>query len=231
MRQDHNQIIVISVGGSLIAPDELDPVFLGRFRSSIIKWVGRGRRFCLVTGGGRLNSRYNQAVQKVARLTPDDLDWIGIASTKLHAQVIRSLLGGLAHPELYDNPDRPPKFTRPIMVGGGYRPGHSTDLDAVLLARAFKTKMIVNLTNTDFVYDRDPNRFHTAQPLPDLTWPAFQKLIPKTWRPRLHSPFDPRASRLARRLGMSLFVINGRRLGELDKLLAGRPFKGTTIQP
>ena len=231
MRPSRSQIIVISVGGSLIAPARLDSVFLKRFRGLITKWVGRGRRFCLVTGGGQLNSRYNRAVQQIAKLSPDDLDWIGIAVTKLHAQVIRSLFGKLAHPELYNDPARPPLFKRPILVGGGYRPGHSTDLDAVLLAKSLGARSVVNLTNTDFVYDRDPNRFTGARPLSDLTWAAFQKLIPKKWRPRLHSPFDPRASQLARRLGLSLYVINGRRLSELDNLLNGRKFRGSQIHP
>ncbi len=231
MTRNRNQIIVISVGGSLIAPAGLDSAFLRRFRSLITKWVGRGRRFCLVTGGGQLNSRYNQTIQQIARLGPSDLDWIGIAATKLHAQVIRSLFGKLAHPELYDDPARPPLLKRPILVGGGYRPGHSTDLDAVLLARVFKAKSIINLTNTDYVYTRDPNQYSKAKPLVDLTWTEFLKLIPPKWAPRLRSPFDPRASRLAKRLGLKLFVMNGRRLAELDKLIRGRKFKGTTIHP
>ncbi len=220
---------VLSLGGSLLAPSELDVAYLKRLRRFILGWVRRGARFAVITGGGDLNRRYNAATRRAADIRPADLDWIGIATTKLHAQVVRALFGTRAYEHILDNPEHPPKTKRPILVGGGYVPGSSTDLDAVLLAKAWGAKTIINLTNTSHVYDRDPRKDPKAKAHSEMTWTAYRKLIPKRWTPRLSTPFDPVASREAERLGLTVCILNGRDFSSFQRLLKGKSFKGTRI--
>ncbi|MFH0853521.1 MAG: UMP kinase [bacterium] len=230
MKKNLNKLFVISLGGSLIAPDEIDVKYLKNFKKVILAWVRRGYRFCIITGGGKTNKRYNMAAREITKIAPVDLDWIGIAATKLHAHLLRSIFGKWAHPVLYDNPEKPPKFVKPILFGGGYQPGHSSDVDAVLIAKALGIKTVINLSDIDHVYDKDPDRFPEAKPIKQINWSDYFKIIPKKWKPRLNSPFDPKASRLAKNNNISVYIIKGQRLSELKKALSGRAFRGTVIE-
>ena len=52
------------------------------------------------------------------------------------------------------------------MVAGGWMPGRSTDDDAVRLAKIYGAEMVINLSNIDYVYDKDPNKYKDAKKLP-----------------------------------------------------------------
>ena len=45
--------IIISVGGSMIVPNDIDTVFLTQFKTLILDYVSRGFRFVLIAGGGK----------------------------------------------------------------------------------------------------------------------------------------------------------------------------------
>ena len=47
------ETIVMSVGGSLIVPDQIDTVFLAELKEFIVKETATGRRFIIIAGGGR----------------------------------------------------------------------------------------------------------------------------------------------------------------------------------
>ncbi|MFH1088227.1 MAG: UMP kinase [Patescibacteria group bacterium] len=230
MNNKQSKTIVISLGGSLIAPDGVDVKYLKQFKKTVLTRVKQGYRFCIITGGGKMNKRYNQAAKQISKIMLEDLDWIGIACTWLHAHLLRSIFGKQAHPRLYDNPAKLPIFTRPILLGGGYRPGHSSDVDAVLVAKTLKVSTVINLSDIDHVYDKDPDKYPKAKPFKQISWSEYLKIIPKKWKPRLNSPFDPEASRLAKNNNISVFIIKGQRLSELGKALSGKTFQGTIIK-
>jgi uridylate kinase len=56
-------------------------------------------------------------------------------------------------------------------------------------------------------------------------------LIPETWEAGLHSPFDPIASRLAEESHISVSILDGNNIAELDNALLGKAFIGTQITP
>ena len=49
--------IVISLGGSLIIPDQIDAEFLKSFVATINEYVKNGYHFVIITGGGKLCRR------------------------------------------------------------------------------------------------------------------------------------------------------------------------------
>ena len=114
------------------------------------------------------------------------------------------------------------------MIASGWRPGFSTDYDAVLLARNFNTKTILNLTNTKYVYDKDPAKHMDAKPIKSLSWRDFRKIVGDVWKPGMNAPFDPVASKLAERLHMKVIIMSG--LSSLDNFLSGKNFNGTVIR-
>ncbi len=196
----------------------------------IQKEIARGRRFIIICGGGAVARQYQLAALKTTRLLSDDIDWLGIHATRLNGHLLRTIFRNSAHPKMITNPGEKVAFKEKILVAAGWRPGFSTDYDAVLLAKHYGGKTIINLSNVSFVYDKDPNKFKKAKPLSRLTWTAFRKIIGRVWSPGLNSPFDPVASRLAQKFNFSVFIANGKNLKNVAAIFAGQSFRGTVIE-
>ncbi|MEK7664972.1 MAG: UMP kinase, partial [Patescibacteria group bacterium] len=121
------------------------------------------------------------------------------------------------------------KTEKKIMVGAGWKSGWSTDYVSVLSAKTNNIKTIINLTNIDYVYDKNPKEFSDAKSIKEISWPDFRKIVGDKWSPGLSMPFDPRASKLAEKLKLKVVIINGKNLERLKNFLNNKPFIGTTI--
>ena len=115
-------------------------------------------------------------------------------------------------------------------MGAGWKPGWSTDYDAVLMAKNNKADTIINLTNIDYVYDKNPSQFSDAKPLKEIDWKSFKHIVGDKWTPGLSMPFDPKASKLAERFKLKVAIINGKYLERLEDFLNNKPFVGTIIR-
>ncbi len=222
--------LVMSLGGSLIAPDGLDVNFLKKFRKLILDYIKKGNRVVLICGGGNTCRNYNKAARAInPKVTDRDLDWIGIASTKLNAELISAIFGDVAYESILVDPSKVVKTNRRVIVGAGFKPGSSSDKDVVLAAKAFGAKIVINLSNITYVYDKDPSKFKGAKPQKQMSWKDFLKLVGSKWIPGAHVPFDPVASHLAYKWGMQLVVMKGSDLANLNKFLVGKEFQGTIV--
>ena len=224
-----DETIIISLGGSLIIPEELDVEFLKDFKKLIESQIALGKKFVVITGGGKICRKYQEAAQKVKEVSSDELDWLGIYSTRFNAEFVKILFGDLAEGEIILDPNLPVKLEKSIVVGGGWKPGRSTDDDAVILGKQLGVKKIINLSNIDYVYDSDPNKNPKAKKIEKISWADYRKLIPKDWNPGLNSPFDPTASEMAEKEGIEVVIINGKPIDNLAKYLNGETFPGTVI--
>lgn len=226
--------IIISIGGSLIVPNGgVDVKFLSQLNTIIRKHVTYGRRFFLVAGGGNIARHYRDAGKAViGNVTDEDLDWIAIHVTRLNAHLLRTIFQDIAHPRIIENYEHKLwNWKEPIVIGAGWKPGWSTDYDAVVLARDYGGKLIVNLSNIDWVYDKDPNKFKDAKPIKKMTWSEVEKIVGDKWTPGLNAPFDPIATQLAKSLGLTVVVTNGKDFDNLEKIIIGQKYKGTVITP
>ena len=221
--------IILSLGGSLIVPDGVDAGFLKKFRKLIIDEVKNKKKFVIVCGGGKLNSKYNEASRKIIKLNNSELDWLGIHATRFNANFARILFGDSAYKEITVNPYQKIKTPKPIIVAAGYEPGWSTDYDTTYLAKAYGSKKLINLSNIDYAYDKDPKKFKNARPIEKISWADFRKIVGNKWSPRMNKPFDPIAARAAEKLGLEVTILNGKDIGNLKKCLDGKNFKGTII--
>lgn len=229
MNATERERVVVSVGGSLIVPDGIDIDFLTRFKALILEKVQRGFTFSIIAGGGSTARRYQDAANAVTPLSPQDLDWIGIHSTRLNAQLLRNIFAGYAHSQIIKNPTIDIETEEPITIAAGWQPGFSTDYDAVLIAKNIGAQRLVNLSNIDYVYDSDPKKNPNAKKIEKISWTEFRELIPKEWNPGLSSPFDPVAAKEAESLGLEVAIMNGTKLDEFSNYLEGKPFVGTVI--
>ena len=229
MDKKTKEITVISLGGSMIAPDLPDPAFVKAFVGLIAERAKKGRRFIIVTGGGRTCRNYQNALAQIRNVSSDENDWMGIYTTHFNAQFMRLAFGALAHKEVATSYRKKIAFKTPVLVGGGEVPGHSTDYDAVLLAKMFGAKHVVNISNTDFVYTADPRKYAGAQPLPRLSWDEYLALLPKKWTPGLSSPFDMHAAALAKKAKLTVSIVNGGKMKEVANALDNKTFQGSII--
>lgn len=222
--------IIISLGGSLIAPKKgIDIAFLKKFRTLIRRRIGKGERFIIVCGGGVTARNYQKAARGLGRLTREDIDWLGIHSTRLNAHLVRAMFNGDAHATVVTNPNDPPRFRESVLVAAGWRPGWSTDYIAVLLANEFDAEVVINLSDVDHVYSADPKKDPKAVPLTEVSWKDFRRIVGDRWDPGANLPFDPVASKRAQKLGLVVKMVKGQSLSDVGASLAGRRFDGTVI--
>ncbi len=223
------ETIVISLGGSLIVPEEIDKDFLKEFKDLILSNVAQGKRFLIDTGGGRTCRKYQNVAKEISQASDIDLDWIGIATNNLNAELLRVIFGKSAQSKVIYDLSKTFPLESPIVIGGAYEPGHSSDIDAVLAAKTLGAKKIINLSNTDYVYDSDPKKNPNAKKIETISWAKYRALIPAEWTSGLNTPFDPIASKMAEEEGISVMIMNGKPINNLAKCLNGEKFLGTII--
>ncbi len=223
-----NETIVISIGGSVIVPDLVDTEFLKKFRDLILD-IAKDKKIALISGGGKTCRRYIKALKDIVpEVSKEDQDLVGIESTRLNAQLLKSMLSEVSCSAIVENPEGDIAFDNRVLLAGGWKPGWSTDYCAVRLAQRFGASTVINLTNTDYVYDKDPNKYPDAKPIESLTWEDMKKLVGDEWSPGLNMPFDPIASAEAAKSGFKVIII-GSDIENLRRGIEGKEFMGTTI--
>ncbi|MEK7517969.1 MAG: UMP kinase [Patescibacteria group bacterium] len=235
MGSGYKDKIVMSVGGSLVVPNGgVDTDFLSKFNTFIRKQLAKNknRQFFLIIGGGTTARHYRDAGRTVLghELTHDDLDWLGIHATKLNAHLVRTIFRDIAHPYILKHYEIIRKVTEPVVVAAGWKPGWSTDYDAVLLCEDYGVKTVVNLSNIDKVYNKDPRRFTDAKSYDKISWNAFRKIVGDKWIPGTNAPFDPVAAKKAQDIGVKVVVLDGANFENMENYFNGKKFVGTIIE-
>lgn len=229
MNYKFGKTIVVSLGGSIIYPDQINIHFLRQFNSFIRKFIQKGYKFIIVTGGGKPARIFQDAAAKIARVSDDDKDWIGIHTTRLNAQLLRTIFKDIANPVVFDHKLKIKKLNYPVTIGSGWRPGWSTDYVCAEIAADFKIKQFINAGKPAYVFERDPKKFPSAKKFENLSWTQYRKLVPKKWIPGFSSPVDPIAARLCQKEKITTIVINGKNLKNFENLLTEKNFQGTII--
>lgn len=221
--------IVLSLGGSLIVPDKIDVMFLKNFKKTIDKYVKKGYKFAIYCGGGRLARDMQDAASKIAKLSNQDLDWIGTYATRLNALLLWYIFKNDVNGPIVADPNQKINFKKNIIIAAGWKPGWSTDYDAVLLAENLGVKEIVNMSNVNYVYDKDPKKYKNFKKIQKISWEGYLSLISNKWKAGMNVPFDPIAAKEAQKSGIKARII-GKDLKNLENLLNGKKFKGTIIE-
>lgn len=229
-------ITVLSVGGSIVSPATPDIDFLVHFSKTMRKWLAEDsdRKLIMVVGGGgparNYQSTYRQVCNSLGKpVNNTEADWIGITATYLNAQLLKACFADICEDPVVYNPTTAAHFSGRVLVAAGWKPGFSTDNDAVLLAERFGAKTVVNLSNIEKVYTDDPRTNPNATPIDSITWQQFIKMVGTEWIPGNNVPFDPIASQKAMELGLKVICASGKNLNNLENILDGKDFIGTTI--
>ena len=157
------------------------------------------------------------------------MDWLGIHATNLNAQLVKSIFKENAENFIVKNPIMRINFNKNVLVAAGWLPGWSTDYDTVLLAKNLGVTEIINMSNVNYLYDKDPKKFKNAKKIEKTNWSTFNKLLNQTWKAGMNVPFDPVAAKEAQKSKIRVNII-GSNLRNFEKLLKGKKFRGTIIE-
>ena len=224
------RVVVISLGGSLIIPDEVDLSFLRKFRETIKKNANK-YKFVIVCGGGSVSRRYISALREEGK-SEYLQNLAGISVTRLNARFMAYFFG-------FD-----PKFGIPhdmkhianllrkegIIFCGAlrYAPNQTSDATACRLA-AYLGSDFINLTNVRGLYDKNPMKFKDARFIPSATREQLAKIvmaIPQ--KPGMHGPVDHTAMKIILKDKLKVYIL-GRDAKQLDNFLKGKKFIGSII--
>jgi len=224
-------VIVLSLGGSLIIPDKVNTTYLQQFKKTILKNTNK-YKFIIVCGGGSLARKYISSLESQG-LNTTFQSLAGIASTRTNARFMSYFFKqnpekGIPHKLKQIN-----KYLKKqdIVFCGAleYKPHQTSDSTAAEIAKKYKT-IFINLTNTKGLYTDNPQTNKKAKFISKISWTEFNKLANKSkFKPGQHFVLDQTASKIILENKIPTIIL-GQKTNQLDNLLKGKKFIGTTIK-
>lgn len=224
------KVIVLSLGGSLIIPDNVDINFLKKFKI-IIKKNTKKYKFIVVCGGGSIARKYISALESLG-LNEEFQSFSGISATRMNARFMSyafKINPEQGIPHTLSEVKKYIKKQNLVFCGAlEYKPNQTSDSTSAEIAHNFKADFI-NLTDVSGLYDRNPSKFKNAKFIPKISWKDFFEMSNKTkFKPGQHFVLDQTAARMILRNKIATYIL-GKDLKQLDNLLNHRKFKGTVI--
>ena len=224
--------LAVNVGGSIVAPEEIDTDFLMRM-AGLLRRAAEERDLLVVVGGGRTARRYIEACRGMD-VPEERLDLVGIDATRLNARLLITAIGSQAYEGVPEGVDEAleASLRHPVVVMGGTRPGQTTDAVSAELAKFGGAEELVILTNVDGVYSDDPRRDPDAVRIPRLTTPELVAIVTRgDYRAGSNAVVDPVAANIILQEGITTKVLDGRGLDQVAAALSGDDFVGTLVVP
>jgi len=225
------KVIVLSLGGSLIIPNDINIDYLKKFKKVILKHK-RKYKFIIVCGGGDLARKYISALASVG-MSIKFQGFSGISATRMNARFVSYFFNqdqerGIPH-KLSELKKYTDKYNIVFCGGLEYRTNQTSDSTAAEIAQKLKADFI-NLTDVQGLYDKNPSKFRNAKFIPEITWDAFDKMANKLkFHPGQHFVLDQTASGMIKKSKVTTYIL-GEDLKQLDALLNNKKFKGTKIE-
>jgi len=225
------KVIVISLGGSLIIPNDINVKYLKDFKKIILKNKDK-YKFIVVCGGGSIARKYISALREIG-MNENFQSYAGISATRTNARFMSYFFN-------QDQERGIPSRTREvkdyikkydIIFCGAleYHPKRTSDSTSAEIAEVFKCNFI-NLTDVSGLHDKNPKEFKNAKFIPNISWKEFNKMANKIkFKPGQHFVLDQKAARIIMKNKITTYIL-GEDIKQLDNLLNGKKFIGTKIQ-
>jgi uridylate kinase len=219
--------IVITIGGSVILSKELGISYFKKL-SSLLKRISEQKKLFLVIGGGNVARTYIKLGRELG-FSEEILDLIGIDITRTNAKFLSNILAN-SNNKIPRTTDEAIKIDKSIVIMGGTTPGHSTDMVGAEIAEKTHSELFVIATNVDGIYDKDPNKYADAKQIKEIEIDQLIKSFGTKWvKAGKHMVVDGPALKVVKRAKLTTYVLNGKRLDQLEKALNFQPFDGTEI--
>ena len=221
--------VVVSIGGSILIPDNNDAVYIKRL-AALLTELSRKVGMVIVCGGGKIARYYTNTGRELGGRTAE-LDMMGIGATRLNAELLRIALGDAAYgsvPLTVDDAAAAFKEGK-IVVMGGTAPGHTTDAVATMVAGKIGSKRVVNATSVDAVYSDDPKKNADSERYSNITIRELCTIVYSEHDAGRSSVFDPLGVQIAMRECIDIYVVHGRDLDDMRDAILGNCIKGTCV--
>lgn len=224
------EVVVLSLGGSMIVPEKIDPVWIDKFKHLIIKLKNK-YKFVIVCGGGFVAREYI-TILNAEHKSKKQQSLAGIAVTRMNARIMMQIFSEYANKELpLEMKQVKSMLSKKDIVFCGalrYAPNQTSDSTAARLAVYLDTRFI-NITNVDGLYTDNPLKNKNARFIEKISWNEFEKRALKIkYKPGQHFVLDQAAAKLIRKNKIVTYIV-GKNLRSLENLLKNKHFKGTTI--
>lgn len=202
--------VVVSIGGSVLAPD-LDTERVDGHARAIEALVEAGWDVGVVVGGGSVARDYIDAARRLGA-NEIQLDQIGIEVTRLNARLLLSSLDvdSVATPaETYEDAGEAMRHGD-VAVMGGIAAGQTTDAVSAALAEYTDATLLVYATSVPGVFSADPNEDAAAERFDRLTASELVDIIAGVEMSAGSSaPVDLIAAKLIERSRVRTVVLDG----------------------
>jgi len=220
--------IVVSLGGSVILSDEADVHFFKKL-VDLLKRLSKKYKIYIVIGGGKTARNYIKLGREL-NLDEETLDEIGIDITRINAKLFTELIE-TSNKKIPFTTDDAKNAKEPIVVMGGTTPGHSTDMVGAELAKKTDAIRYIIATNVDGIYDKDPNKYPDAKQLREVSIKQLIDEYGTDWKSAgANVVVDGPALKIINEEKIPTFVVNGKRLDQLEKAIENQSFDGTKIK-
>lgn len=226
------KVIVISLGGSLIVPKEMNVQFLHNFVKTLRKHYTT-HKFVIVCGGGTIARKYISVLRAEGK-SKRELAEAGIRATRMNAQFVMQLFD---RKEANDTLPLNMKEVKNslsknnVVICGALRfsPNSTSDSTAAKLSRYLNT-IFINMTNVAGLFNKDPTKYKSAKFIPKISWKDFNVKVSKIkFKHGQNFVLDQQAATIIKKHKIPTYLL-GPELENIAHILEGRKFKGTTIE-
>jgi len=212
--------VVVKLTGKLFDLGNVDILksYCGIFRERFL----RGYRFVIVCGGGSTARHYISMARKLG-VNESWSDLLGINISRINALLLNALLGDITYNYIPRNVDEvlTAWSSGKVVTLGGLQPGQSTNAVAMIIAELVGADLVVNATDVDGVYDKDPKKYSDAKLLPRVTINELKNLIISRSEAGTYELFDQLALSIAERSRIKIYFMNGFKPENIEKVLDG----------
>jgi uridylate kinase len=224
--------VVLSIGGSVLVPD-LDADRVAAFASVVNGLAADGVTLGVVVGGGAIAREYIGAARSL-RANEIELDRLGIAATRLNAQLFITALGGRAIPSPATDYEAAGAALRrgDVAVMGGVTPGQTTDAVSAAVAEYVGADLLVYATSVPGVFSADPETSADARKFERLSAGDLVDVIADVeMSAGASAPVDLLAAKLIERSGTRAIVLDGTDPERIERAVHTGEHGGTDVVP
>ncbi len=218
--------LVISLGGSVIVPNQIDVDFLKKFEKVIDK-IKKGNKIIIVTGGGSTARKYIGAL-KEKKSSNRILSYIGYKITRVNALLLSGFLDAPMAETMSDV--KRLIHNKNVIVSGAldFDENGTSDGTAADVAKSIKADVFINITNVKGLYDKDPKKYNNAKFVSYISFNDFKRKANKIkYKAGQHFVLDQRASKIIGKNKIKTVII--RDISNLIKIVKGEKVTGTVI--
>ena len=224
--------VVVSIGGSVLAPD-LDPDRVRAYANVVESLLAEGHRVGVVVGGGTVARDYIESARELGA-NEMQLDQLGIGVTRLNARLLVAALGDRAAPtppETYE--DAGAAFHRgDVPVMGGVAAAQTTDAVSAALAEYVNADLLVYATSVPGVFSADPNEHDDATKFTELSADELVDVIADIeMAAGSNAPVDLLAAKVIQRANLRAVVLDGTDPETVAQAILDDDHEGTEIVP